>query len=68
MDIIRILWIHPHFVDIIRIDQITRYLSHNVCHVLHTFFLAVDIIYIGRILHSFIMTVKLFVLVTLRAT
>ena len=36
VDIIRISWMYLNLVDIIRIGHITRYLDHNVCHVLHT--------------------------------
>ena len=46
MDIIRILWMYLHFVDII-IFHITRYLAFNVCHSLHSFVLLVYIIYTG---------------------
>ena len=45
MDIIHILWKYPHFVDTIVIGHITSYLALNVCHVLHSFFLVVDIIF-----------------------
>ena len=61
MDIIRISWIYAHFVsistfrgyslhfvDIIRIGQITIYLACNVCHVLRSFVLVMDNIF-GRI-------------------
>ena len=42
---------YPHFVDIIHIGHITIYLACNVCHVLHTLVLVVDIICIGHIIH-----------------
>ena len=45
VDIIRILWIYPNFVDTTRIFHITSYLARNVCHVLHSFVLVVDIIF-----------------------
>ena len=62
MDIIRILWKYPrpvdiicilriylHFVDIIRIGHITSYLAGNIHHGLHSFVLVVNIIYIDHI-------------------
>ena len=36
---------YPHFVDTICIDQIASYLDHNVCDVLNSFVLVVDIIF-----------------------
>ena len=35
----------PHLVDTIVIGHITSYLDPNVCHVLHSFVLVVDIIF-----------------------
>ena len=37
---------YPHFVDTICIDHITSYLDHNVCDVLNSFVLVVDIIFV----------------------
>ena len=59
MNIIRILGIYPHFMDIIRIGQIVSYLALNVHHVLHSFVLVVDIICIGHIIHSFVLVVDI---------
>ena len=44
MDIIHILWIYPHFVDIIRIGHIMSYLARNVNHVLHSFVLVMEFV------------------------
>ena len=54
---------YPHFVDVsefrgyYHIFHITSYLDCNVHHVILSFVMFVDVICIGRILHSFIMVV-----------
>ena len=49
----------PHFVDIICIGHSTSYLARNVCHVIPTFILVVDNIYISHILHSFVLVIDI---------
>ena len=36
---------YPHLVDTIVVDHIASYLAFNVCHVLHSFVLVVEIIF-----------------------
>ena len=50
---------YPHFVYIIFIGFIAIYLDRNVCHVLHSFVLVVDIIYIGNIINIFVLVVDI---------
>ena len=66
MDIILILWVlsafcgcYSYFVDIILIGHIKSYLACNFCHVIHSFVLFVDIIFIVNILHSFFLVVDI---------
>ena len=59
MDIIRFLWMYPHFTDVIRIGNIDSYLAFKVRHALHSFVLVVDIICIDNILHSFFLVVDI---------
>ena len=63
MNIIQILWIYPHFVDIIHIRHITTYLARNVSHVIHSFVLVVDVILIDNIIHSFVLVVDIICIV-----
>ena len=50
---------YPHSLDIIRIGHITSYLAHNICHVLHSLILVVDIICVDYILNSFVLVVNI---------
>ena len=66
VDIISISWIlyaffgyYLHLMDITCIGHITSYLDRNVCHVLHSFFLIMDTIFIAHILHSFFLYVDI---------
>ena len=52
-------WIYPHHVDIIQIGHITSYLDHTVCHILHCSVIIMDIIFIGHVLHSFVLIVDI---------
>ena len=45
VDIIHISWIYTNFMDTIGIGHIMNYIARNVFHVLHSFVLAVDIIF-----------------------
>ena len=51
--------IHDQKKNVDNMTHITSYLARNLCHVIHSFFLVVDIIFIGHILHSFILVVDI---------
>ena len=50
---------YPHFEGIICIGHIKNYLAHNVCHVIKSFVLVMNIIFIFQILNSLVLFVDI---------
>ena len=59
VEISSFLGYYPPFVYIIRIGHITSYLAHNGHHVLQSFVLFIDMICIVHIIHSFVLVMDI---------